>query len=65
VDDNNLVSEEVNKKSPPTGNTTVQLSAPLYTDPEHHSALRHRQTDRQTDGGFRANSLAVKSDKTQ
>jgi len=28
--------------------TTVQLSTP-YTDPECHSALRHRQTDGQTD----------------
>jgi len=38
--------EEVNRKSHPR-NTTVQLSIP-YTDSGRHTALRHRQTDKQT-----------------
>jgi len=33
----------------PARNTPVQLLA-LYTDPKSHSAQRHRQTDRRTDG---------------
>jgi len=40
------VSEEVNRKCPPR-NTMVQLTTP-YTDPEHHNAQQHRQTDGQT-----------------
>jgi len=44
------VSEEVNRKwKCPAMNTTVQLSN-LYADPEGRNTLRHRQTDRQTDG---------------
>jgi len=33
----------------PARNTPVQLLA-LYTNPESHSAQRHRQTDGRTDG---------------
>jgi len=33
----------------PTRNTLVQFLA-VYTNPESQNALRHRQTDRQTDG---------------
>jgi len=42
------VSKDVNRKLP-ARNTTVQLLA-LCTNPERHSAQRHRRTDRGTDG---------------
>jgi len=38
------LSEEVNRKCS-TGNMMVQLTTP-YTNPEHHNAEHHRQTDR-------------------
>jgi len=41
------VSEGTNRNTP-ARNTLVQLLA-LYTDPDSHNALHHRQTDRRTD----------------
>jgi len=43
-----ILSVEVNRKCRPK-NMTVQLLT-TYTDPERHSAQRHKQTDCQTDG---------------